>query len=71
MMLILDPNLDTLRLLGTKLGCTYRQVTLNKVEDNIGTDENSCPSDASAAVNGDWPPMVRCSHVADESNQLL
>ncbi len=50
---------------------THRQIILNEAEDNVSADEDSCASDAGAAVHGDWSLMVQCSQVADEANQLL
>lgn len=54
-----------------KLASTHRQIVLNEAEDNVSADENSCASDASAAVNSDWPLVVHRPQVADEANQLL
>lgn len=54
-----------------KRASTYRQVFFNEFKDNVVTDEDPCPSDASAAVNSDRPLVVHGPHVADESNQLL
>lgn len=54
-----------------KVDPTHRQILLNEAEDNVGTNENSCASDASTAVHGDRALMVHRPQVADEANQLL
>lgn len=41
-----------------KLACTHRQIVLREAKDNVSADENSCASDASAAVHGDGPFVV-------------
>ncbi|KAG7236362.1 hypothetical protein INR49_001059, partial [Caranx melampygus] len=41
------------------------------VAETHGAHENSCASDAGAAVNGERPLVVHRSQVADEANQLL
>lgn len=50
---------------------TYRQVFFNEFNDDVGTDEDPRPPDASAAVNSDRALVVHGPHVANESNQLL
>lgn len=54
-----------------KMASTHRQVVLNEADYNVGADENSCASNAGAAVHGDWSLVVHRPQVADEANQLL
>ena len=53
------------------MASTHRQIVLNEAEENVSANENSCASDAGAAVHSDWSNMVHCPQVADEANQLL
>lgn len=53
------------------MASTHRQIVLNEAEDNVSADENSCASDAGAAVHRDWSLVVQRPQVADEANQLL
>lgn len=53
------------------MASTHRQIILNEAEENVCADENSCASDAGAAVHCDWSHVVHGPHVADEANQLL
>lgn len=50
---------------------TYIQVFLNEVQDDVSADEDSRAPDAGAAVDGDWPPVMQRSHVADEAHKLF
>lgn len=54
-----------------KEASTYRHIILNEAEDDVSADEDSCSSNASAAVHSDWPLVMHCPQVADEANQLL
>lgn len=53
------------------MASTHRQIFLNEAEENVSADENSCASDAGAAVHGGWSLVVHRPQVADEANQLL